>query len=1032
MHADLGPQAIFVWLPGTIVGILLNLQVKRLGMEWSHLSGGTPIYITRLLKKYPGLGRYAAIGYWLGWVSVPPMNAIILTDLIQTNLKPLGISWPVIVLTIGYTLIPYVVALNGTRALGILHLFFVLPAIGFLLVFCLQGIEWLTFSTTSPGLIPSDWGSFNVKNWAKWFFIAVYAVYACETASSFVADSRKPTITLRCLSVVAWLIPIVYLGGSWVLMRLALEPGVSDSTFLNLVASAKPFWGHSASILVTFLIASGCLLSSATAVSNSPRILYQLALDGSLAPLFAVVSPSGILGPALVFSLLVSLICLAWGDVTSVVMVTGTGYLSSMIAIHLGLWLCRGRPEVRWPWWSFGFFLVEAVVLVVGGLAWSPRYLAIGLFAPITILVLDATIRRIRFLPFQPRWWIQHYRKRSYSNFQDFIVLQVSVLIVLVCGAATVGWLIKTSLDSIPNNTKPEILLLLLLTIGFVAVAIACWTTLPQVAASVLAREQAEHLFNIALDAILVIDENGTIRQTNPAAEQLFGVISPNLPGIPLNKIFPALARQPNSWPSRSEHTLRSLDNHIIVEAAVSNRFTQHFQEYLVIVRDITERKQAEAALRQAEENYRSIFENALEGIFQSSPDGRLLNANPAMARIFGYDSPEEIVATLTDLRRQIYVDPTERDKFRRLMQEHGQVKNFEFQVYRKDHSIIWAQMDARVVKDSNGQALYYEGIMQDISDRKHQKEILEAMVKRRTAQLEEVNAEIAVLNARLKSENLRMGAQLDLLREMQQLILPKDEELEAIRDLDIAGFMEPADEVGGDYYDVLHIDEVVTIGIGDVTGHGLESGILMVMTQTAVRTLAEIRESDPVRFLDTLNRIIYKNVERMNSDKNLTLAILNYTKGTISISGQHEETLVVRKSGKIERIDTIDLGFPIGLNEQIADFINHTTVELNPGDGVVLYTDGIPEAEDINQKLYGLERLCEVVSSHWHLSAEKIKQVVIEDVRRFIGEQKVFDDITLVIMKRQDDEMVKLKERSALAFSPATPRHRRTRASVK
>jgi sigma-B regulation protein RsbU (phosphoserine phosphatase) len=278
--------------------------------------------------------------------------------------------------------------------------------------------------------------------------------------------------------------------------------------------------------------------------------------------------------------------------------------------------------------------------------------------------------------------------------------------------------------------------------------------------------------------------------------------------------------------------------------------------------------------------------------------------------------------------------------------------------------------------------------------------ETLEDKVNERTAELAQANAEIAALNQRLKSENLRMSAELDILREMQQLILPKPTELEAITDLDIAGFMEPADEVGGDYYDVLYTDGVVTIGIGDVTGHGLESGILMVMTQTAVRTLCEIRESDPVRFLDTLNRTIYKNVERMNSTKNLTLAILNYAEGKISISGQHEETLVVRKGGHLEQIDTIDLGFPIGLEEDIADFISRRLVELEPGDGVVLYTDGITEAEDINGNFYALERLCETIRQNWHLDAEQIKQATINDLRQFIGEQKVFDDITLLVLK--------------------------------
>ena len=231
---------------------------------------------------------------------------------------------------------------------------------------------------------------------------------------------------------------------------------------------------------------------------------------------------------------------------------------------------------------------------------------------------------------------------------------------------------------------------------------------------------------------------------------------------------------------------------------------------------------------------------------------------------------------------------------------------------------------------------------------------------------------------------------------------MPKRQELEEIKELDIAGFMEPADEIGGDYYDVLYTEGVVTIAIGDVTGHGLESGILMVMAQAAVRTLQEMPESDPVRFLDTLNRTLYKNIQRMNSDKNLTLALLNYADRKISISGQHEETLVVRKDGKIERIDTIDLGFPIGLDAEIADFIDHVLIDLEPGDGVVLYTDSIPEARNMHKKFYGIERLCEVVSQNWHKSAEQIKQATIDDLREFIGEQKVFDDITLVVLKQQ------------------------------
>ncbi|WP_346341713.1 SpoIIE family protein phosphatase [[Phormidium] sp. ETS-05] len=285
----------------------------------------------------------------------------------------------------------------------------------------------------------------------------------------------------------------------------------------------------------------------------------------------------------------------------------------------------------------------------------------------------------------------------------------------------------------------------------------------------------------------------------------------------------------------------------------------------------------------------------------------------------------------------------------------------------------------------------------------------LEDKVQERTAQLAESNAqlaaanmEISVLNERLKAENIRMAAELDVTRQLQQMILPKKQELEQIPNLEIAGFMEPADEVGGDYYDVLNYDGRVKIGIGDVTGHGLESGMLMIMVQTAVRTLLAHNETDYVKFLSTINRTIYDNVARMKTDKNLTLALLDYADGVLSVSGQHEEIIVVRDGGIVELIDTIDLGFPIGLDSDIADFISQAEVRLHPGDVAILYTDGITEAENMEGVQYGLERLCEVVSRYWQQSAEEIRAATIADVRDHIGEQKVFDDITLVVIKQR------------------------------
>jgi PAS domain S-box-containing protein len=650
MHAALGPGAIFVWFPGVIIGMFLNFQVKRLGEHWPEMSGGTANYATRLLRNYPGLGRYVAIAYYCSWAVFPAINALLLIDLIKANLAPLGLSCPETILKIGFTVVPFIVAFSGTRALSILHLFFILPAVGFLLVFCTQGIGWLLLSPDSPGFFPKslvetrNFTSLSFIEWAKWFFYAIYGTCSCETASSFVADSKRPSETLRFLSLAAWLIPIVYLGASWVLLRLATSPELGDNPYTNLLAAAMPFWGESASLLITLLLVSGCLLLSATSVSNSPRVLYQLALDGHLSPVFSVVSKPDVLLPGLVLTCLLSLIALAWGDLARLIMVVSAAYLISIMTVHLALWLRRGRPEVLWPWLAGGFFLVEAIALVVGGLSWSWQDLLLGLLSPIPIIVADAAIRRISFPPFHPAWWLQFYRSQG-RQIKDFVAFQVVVLIVLVCSATTIGWVIRDKFEQANTAASNNLLVVVLMSVAFVAIAVACWTSLPQVGAIAEAREQAQNLFITALDTvldtILVLDENGVIRQTNPAAEELFGMNINTLIGHPLKEFFPGLADGPNHWPSRSEQTLQrhvgtSQESSLrIIEATISQRKNQNFQEYILILRDITERKQDELALQQANAYLTAIIDNLADGLLVTDTDGVITRLNRSLLPMF-------------------------------------------------------------------------------------------------------------------------------------------------------------------------------------------------------------------------------------------------------------------------------------------------------------------------------------------------------------------------------------------------------------
>jgi serine phosphatase RsbU (regulator of sigma subunit) len=274
-------------------------------------------------------------------------------------------------------------------------------------------------------------------------------------------------------------------------------------------------------------------------------------------------------------------------------------------------------------------------------------------------------------------------------------------------------------------------------------------------------------------------------------------------------------------------------------------------------------------------------------------------------------------------------------------------------------------------------------------------------LLGKRTRQLDRANAEITHLNHRLQAENLRLSAELEVARQLQTRLLPKPEEFSQIPGLEIAGFMEPAAEVGGDYYDVLtHHNGRALIAIGDVTGHGIDSGILMLMVQTAVRTLLEHDETDPTQFLTVLNRTIYKNVQRMNCDKNLSLCILEYEDGRVYVSGQHEEILWIR-NGRIERLNTLDLGFPIGLEPHIEGWIDRLTIQLNPGDSLVLFTDGIPEAENAEKQLYGIDRLCHTIEQNWQSNPSEMILAIVADWRQYVDRHPVDDDITLVVLKQ-------------------------------
>jgi PAS domain S-box-containing protein len=618
VHAALGTKAVFVWVPAVLIGMLLNYQVKRLGMRFIDLAGGTSGYTLRLWQDRPFVARYMALAFFSAWIAAVPVYAIVLTNLIKTNLAALNLSCPELLLKVGFTLLPLVLAFSGARAISLLHLFFIIPALGLLLLFCGQGLGWLAFSPASPGFFPERLAVPNFVEWAQWFFLVVWVTYSGESAAAFTADSRNPRGTLRFLSISAWLLVPVYLGGSWVVMRLATNADLGDDAFLNLLAASSPFWGASAALIVTFWLVATCLLNNATTVAICPRMLYQLALDRHLSPVFGLVSRRGVFGPALVLMALLSLLGLAWGDVVRLVVFGNVTWFVAMTAFHLGLWRQRHQPNVRWPRLGLVFFLLEVIVLIVAALAWGWQNFALGLLPPIGIMGIDAVVRRVQWPMFRPQWWLRRYQTRPWVMLNDSVMVQIVILILLLSGAVLTGWWFGTRLNSSTTHNGENLVAILLMTVVFVGVAIACWTSLPQVVAIAEAREATEHLFKVAQDGIVVVDETGCIQRANPAIQSLFGVAPAQLIGRCLSEWLPELSPDPAQWPQRSEQSLVQPEQIRTLVLSVSDRPHQDFREYIVILHDITKRKQAEQILQQSEAEMRAQAQQLAAQLIQS------------------------------------------------------------------------------------------------------------------------------------------------------------------------------------------------------------------------------------------------------------------------------------------------------------------------------------------------------------------------------------------------------------------------------
>lgn len=258
----------------------------------------------------------------------------------------------------------------------------------------------------------------------------------------------------------------------------------------------------------------------------------------------------------------------------------------------------------------------------------------------------------------------------------------------------------------------------------------------------------------------------------------------------------------------------------------------------------------------------------------------------------------------------------------------------------------------------------------------------------------------------KLLEENLRLGAEVGIAKQIQEMALPNVEDYNNFDKLDVSGFMVSSAEVGGDYYEVIPVleNDSCFLAIGDVTDHGLQSGIVMLMAQTAFRTAIETT-NNLINAIISVNRAVYENTERMKDPRNLTLSLMYFKENRLSVTGQHESILLLKKnSDSIDEISTSDLGMYIGMIPDVTEYCSEISFHINKDDIVVFYTDGVTEAENPSKELYGIDRLKSVIVKNRELNATELNNAIYEDIKGFIATAPVYDDITLLSLKGKKD----------------------------
>ncbi len=391
-----------------------------------------------------------------------------------------------------------------------------------------------------------------------------------------------------------------------------------------------------------------------------------------------------------------------------------------------------------------------------------------------------------------------------------------------------------------------------------------------------------------------------------------------------------------------------------------------------VLQLEIQKRQQADHALRLAEHRYQSIFEHALEGIFQTSREGMYIAANPALVKMYGYGSFEELAGSVNNIATQLYVDPNRRAEFIRIMQEQGQVLHFESEVRRNDGKTIWISENVRSIHDQEGNFLYYEGTVDDITELKLAREKLQRML------------------ATLEQTQQRLEGELGEAASYVRSLLPEP----------MTGAIEadwcylPCSHLGGDGFGYHRLDEeTLAVYLLDVSGHGVGSALLSISVLNVLRTqllsLTDFR--DPGAVLEGLNRVFPMH---RNNEKYFTIWYGVYHQPTRTLTyatGGHHAAVLVSGEGAARAL--LSGGPVVGV---VPDLKYPTAQILVPEQAdLYIFSDGVYEIARPDGSWQSWDEFAQFL----HQSRPSI-ETIVGRMREMHGVEEFEDDLSLLKLK--------------------------------